>query len=760
MIRICRARVRSLTAASVALLATASCLANGVSVQAATQPPVATVPGVKVRDDRIVVRTKPGAGKPHGAHTLASTSMQGGRGQVHLVEVPRGRVADEIARLRADPSVDVAQPDHVYSTSASTITPNDQLYGYQWGPGYISAPQAWVTTTGDPSGNAPVVAVLDSGIDYNHPDLAQNVWSNVNGTGGCPPGTHGYNAITGSCDPLDDNGHGTHVAGTVGAVGNNGFGVTGIAWQAKVMAVKLLDKFGNGDDWTAISAINWVINAKNSGVNIRVINASWGGVGKDPLLEDAVTRAWNAGILFVTAAGNDTANNDDPTGTKFQDPCGAPEALCVAAINKAGDLAWFSNWGATTVALAAPGEAIASTWPTYIYPYNYAGEDGTSMATPHVTAAAALVAVTQPNITVGALRNRIMASVDDNPSLHGFVSTGGTLDLCKAIPGCGGNAAVAPTPPLAVSANTVNGVAKVTWRPPASNGGAAVSYSVASSVSSNPQPANAPYQQSGLGSDNKRVTFSVAAGNTKGSSGPASLSVVMLGGGYVLDAWGGLHAFASGGTAPPAAVGAPYWPGWSIARGVALLPSGSGGYVLDGFGGLHPFAVGSGPAPPPAVGGPYWAGWDIARGITMLNDGTGGYVIDGYGGLHPFAVGGEAMPARISSSSYWPGWDIARGVAIVPGAGVSTGGYVLDGFGGLHTFAIGTGPAPLAPTGAPYWPDWDIARGVTVAHDGTGGLVADAWGALHGWGTGTSSPPPASGGPYWPGWQVARSLAL
>jgi subtilisin family serine protease len=754
VIRPPRGPVRALVAVTTALVATVSGVAAAPSAPAATPLPVVSPPGSKIQDDRIVVRMKAGARRPRAARAISSTSVPGS-GDVHLIAVPRGKVSDEIARLRKDPEVEVAQPDHVYSVSA-TNTPNDLLYPYQWGPGNISAPQAWVTTTGDPSASAPVVAVLDTGMDYTHPDLEANAWLNVNGIGGCAPGTHGYNAITGSCDPMDDTGHGTHVSGTVAAVGNNGIGVTGIAWQAKLMAVKLLDRNGNGDDFTAIRAINWVIAAKQKGVNVRVINASWGGLGKDQLLEDAITTAWNNGILFVTAAGNDTTNNDDPSGATFQDPCGAPQAVCVAAINQQGQLAPFSNWGVNTVALAAPGDHIASTLPGN----TYADWSGTSMATPHVAGAAALVTVTQPGMSVSTLRNRIVNSVDKRAALSGVVKSGGSLNVCKAIAGCGGNAAIAPTAPIDVSATTVKGVAKVTWKPPASNGGAAVSYSVTSTASSGSQPANTPYQQSGLGSGNGRVIFSVTASNAKGSSPPASITVLMLGGGYVLDGWGGLHGFASSGATPPAPSGGPYWDGWDIARGVALLPSGTGGYVLDGFGGLHAFAIGAGPAPPPAVGGPYWQGWDIARGVTILSDGTGGYVLDGFGGLHPFAVGGETIPGPVTSSPYWSGWDIARGVAIVPNPGATTGGYVLDGYGGLHAFGIAGGPPPAAPVGASYWDKWDVARGVTVAHDGSGGLVGDGFGVLHGWGTGNSPPPPASGGPYWAQSEIARSVAL
>jgi thermitase len=751
-----RGPVRLLVALAAALVGTIAGMAPAAPLPAAPLPPKVTFPG-KFRADRVVVRMKHGAAAPRGTRSISSMSSP--RGEVHLLQVPTGTVDAVIERLRNDPAVDVVQPNHVYSTDAKV--PNDQLYGYQWGPAAVSAPDAWSTTTGDPSASAPVVAVLDTGIDATHPDLRSNLWSNLYGTGGCAPGTHGYNPLANNCYPLDDAGHGTHVAGIIAAVGNNGGGVAGMAWNAKLMSVKVLDRNGNGDDFTAIRAINWVVAAKQSGVNIRVINASWGGLGRDQLLQDAITNAWNNGILFVTAAGNEYSNNDDPSGQLYQDPCGAPHAVCVAASDQDGTKADFSNWGKQTVALAAPGVSIASTWPTGIYPYGYASLRGTSMATPQVSGAAALVTAAEPGISVGSLRTRIVNAVDPNPTLQDLVVSGGTLNVCKAIPGCGPNPAIAPTRPIGLSAVTVDGVAKVSWKPPASSGGSAVSYSINSTATTSGwQAASAPYPAPGLGSANRRVTFSVTAKNTQGSSAVASLPVVMLGGGYVLDGWGALHPFAGKGAKPPAATGGPYWSGWDIARGVALLPSGTGGYVLDGFGGLHPFAVGSGPAPPPATGGPYWPGWDIARGVTFLNDGTGGYVIDGYGGLHPFAVGGETAPPPISSSTYWPGWDIARGVAIVPAPGTTSGGYVLDGFGGLHGFGIGGGSLPREPTGESYWRGWDIARGVTVSHDGLGGLVGDAWGGLHGWGTNGSTPPPASGGPYWPGWGVARSAAL
>ena len=203
------------------------------------------------------------------------------------------------------------------------------------------------------------------------------------------------------------------------------------------------------------------------------------------------------------------------------------------------------------------------------------------------------------------------------------------------------------------------------------------------------------------------------------------------GGGYVLDGWGGVHPF---GGAPVLATSA-YWPNWDIARAIALTPDGKGGYVLDGWGGLHPI----GSAPPLATSA-YWPQWDIARGIALTPDGEGGYVLDGWGGVHPFG----SAPA-LTTSAYWPNWDIARGIALLPDG---SGGWVLDGWGGLHPFGgAGTIATPS------YWPNWDIARAV-VATGPSGAYVLDGWGGIHPAGTATV----VSGTGYWPGQDLARGL--
>lgn len=164
-----------------------------------------------------------------------------------------------------------------------------------------------------------------------------------------------------------------------------------------------------------------------------------------------------------------------------------------------------------------------------------------------------------------------------------------------------------------------------------------------------------------------------------------------------------------------------------------------GGVTVDGFGGLHRFVVGAGPRLGTIRGGPYWPGWDIARGVALRRTGTVGYVLDGFGGLHLFRVGAAAVPPLVRGAPYWRGWDIARGVALLPDG---SGGYVLDGFGGLHPFRIGTGALPPPATSSPYWRGQDLAGGITLRPDGRTGYVVDAFGALHRVAFGGAAGPP------------------
>jgi hypothetical protein len=204
-------------------------------------------------------------------------------------------------------------------------------------------------------------------------------------------------------------------------------------------------------------------------------------------------------------------------------------------------------------------------------------------------------------------------------------------------------------------------------------------------------------------------------------------------GGVVLDGWGALHPFGDS----TAVSGSGYWPGWDITRGISALRASSAtqwsGYVLDGWGGLHGFSVGGAAMPPGISGNAYWPGWSIARGLATFSDGSGGLVLDGFGGLHPFAVGAHAQPAASTISGYWGNWDIARGVVLLPGSHASSyQGYVLDGFGGLHPFASAGTALPQSVPISGYWPNWDIARSVVmVPGSSTDGYVVDGVGGFH-----------------------------
>jgi hypothetical protein len=231
------------------------------------------------------------------------------------------------------------------------------------------------------------------------------------------------------------------------------------------------------------------------------------------------------------------------------------------------------------------------------------------------------------------------------------------------------------------------------------------------------------------------------------------------GAGYELDGYGRIHPF---GGAPTVKYSSGSWPGWDIARGIAITPGSSrraaSGYVLDGYGGVHPFAAGSAARPPGERkgAGPYWPNWDIARAI-VLSTAHSGYVMDGYGGIHPFAAGKAPLPPGVRGSGYWPDWDIARALVL----STPTSGYQLDGFGGIHPFAGGraTMPSPPNHKTAPYWSGWDIARGIALVGPHRG-YVLDGWGGIHPFAPAGTRLPPISGTPlYWPGWDVFDTIA-
>ncbi len=352
--------------------------------------------------------------------------------------------------LRAQGTAAYAEPNYILHTTA---TPNDPQFGNLWGllntgqtingsPGVtgadIHATSAWDLTTGS---KANVVTVVDTGIDYSHPDLAANVWSapapfsvTIGGTTiSCAAGTHGFNAIANTCDPKDDNNHGTHVSGTIGGAGNNGIGVAGVNWTASIMGSKFLDATGSGSLANAIKAIEFAIQAKNAfastaGANVRVLSNSWGGGGFSQGLLDEINKANTNNMLFVAAAGNSASNND--VVPSYPASYNAPNVIAVAASNNQDQLASFSNFG-STVALAAPGVDVLSTTINNTYQFF----SGTSMATPHVSGAAALI-LSKCSLDTAGVKAAIINNVDVVGALTGRVATNGRLNVDKALRAC------------------------------------------------------------------------------------------------------------------------------------------------------------------------------------------------------------------------------------------------------------------------------------------------------------------------------------
>ncbi len=355
---------------------------------------------------------------------------------VHRLKVQDTEAA--IASLGKNPLVQYAEPNHIVHTLA---TPNDPSYSQLYGMNNtgqtggtadadIDAPEAWDVTTGSSS---VLVGDIDTGLDYNHPDLAANVWTNpgeiaANGidddANGYVDDVHGVNTITGSGDPMDDNQHGTHTAGTIGAVGNNGVGVVGVAWNVKILACKFLSAAGSGSIADATECMQYTTSK-----GVRLTSNSWGGGGFSQSFQDALTAAENAGILFIAAAGNASSDNDAVANY----PSNYPNAnvIAVAATDHNDALASFSSYGATTVDVAAPGVNTLSTVPVSMG--SYASLSGTSMATPHVSGLAALIWSQSPGLTAAEVKSRILLTTDSKPGLAGKVLTGGRINAFQAL---------------------------------------------------------------------------------------------------------------------------------------------------------------------------------------------------------------------------------------------------------------------------------------------------------------------------------------
>jgi thermitase len=348
-----------------------------------------------------------------------------------------------------------------YQLKASVL-PNDPDYSLLYSAEHMSLPAAWDITTGKATS---LVLVIDSGIQYTHPDLAANIWVNpgeIPGNGIDDDGNtyiddiHGINAITRSGDPLDDNGHGTHCAGIIAARGNNGTGLTGVSWRTKIIGAKFLAADGTGSTANAIRAINYGIALRNAGHPVTVSNNSWGGGGRSDALQAAIQSAAAAGILFVAAAGNFGANN--VSQPFYPASYTVNNIISVAASNQSRQLAPFSNYGAN-VQIAAPGDSIYSTWLSSSYVYN----SGTSMAAPQVAGIAALAqGLCDNNLTYQQVRAAIINNGSQYNSLLNRVSTSSIANAYGAVAAA---AQLCPTPVPPTPTPTVTPTATPTRTP-------------------------------------------------------------------------------------------------------------------------------------------------------------------------------------------------------------------------------------------------------------------------------------------------------
>jgi len=399
---------------------------------------------------------------------------------LYLVRSKSRKTAALIAAFANRAELAYAEPNYILTADAIASDPS---YSQLWGMPKIGVPAAWDISTGTRN---LVVGVIDSGILYTHPDLSANMWRapsaftvRVSGvTVNCPAGSYGFNAVNMTCNPLDDYGHGTHVAGTIGAAGNNGLGVVGVNWNASIMGLRFIDASGSGLLSNAIKCIEFAIQAKqyfantSTPANVRVLSNSWGGGGYSQAMFDQINSASSNEMLFVASAGNNGQNNDlypfYPAGYT------SSGVVSVAASDSNDALATFSNFGATTVDLAAPGVNILST----SLGDTYNSRSGTSMSAPHVSGAAMLIASACPSLSSAALKSLLLSSADPISGMAGKVASNGRLNVGRAIQSC----ATASSPVLSgitVSPSSIqsgqSGVVTVSLTSPAGAGGVPVS---------------------------------------------------------------------------------------------------------------------------------------------------------------------------------------------------------------------------------------------------------------------------------------------
>ena len=383
------------------------------------------------------------------AYGLKVRSKLRGGGGIYLMEIPEVTL-DSMpltvkmlteAMAAAQPAVAgapilAAEPDYlVHATAEAQRLPNDTKFRELWGmhntgetggawDADIDAPTAWALSTGS---LAVKVAVIDTGVDITHPDLAGNIWTNpgeIPGNGvdddknGYVDDHRGWNFVNDTPNAGDDQYHGTHCAGTVGALGNNGLGVVGVAWQVSIVPLKFLSASGSGLTSDSIAAIRYA-----TAMGCHSTSNSWGGGGYSALLRQAIEAGGAAGVVCVAAAGNDSRDND--VSPAYPASYDLDAIISVASSDPSDVLSTFSNFGKTSVDLTAPGSAIVSTAPGG----GYRSLNGTSMATPMVSGALALLKALNPTLTVAQQKAKLLQSVDKKAAFYNVVAAGGRLNV-------------------------------------------------------------------------------------------------------------------------------------------------------------------------------------------------------------------------------------------------------------------------------------------------------------------------------------------
>lgn len=376
---------------------------------------------------------------------LTKTMQRFGDEGIYLIHTPLAAL-EAIAKIKGI-EIEYAEPNYIYQHDAVS---NDPYYtnGSLWGmygdatsPANQFGSQAGEAWAANHTGSSTVhIGVIDEGAMFNHEDLAANFWTNPydpvdgadNDGNGYVDDIHGWdfaNNDNTTFDGLSDD-HGTHVSGTIGGVGGNGKGVAGVVWNVKIISAKFLGSNG-GTTANAIRAVDYITDLKTRhGLALPATNNSWGGGGFSQALQDAITRAGAANILFVAAAGNDGANTE--TSTSYPSGYDNANIIAVASITSTGALSSFSNYALTKVDLGAPGSGIYSTLPVRSKGQvvsGYGSYSGTSMATPHVTGAVALFLSTNPGSSAATIKGAIMNSTIATPSLNGKCVTGGRLNV-------------------------------------------------------------------------------------------------------------------------------------------------------------------------------------------------------------------------------------------------------------------------------------------------------------------------------------------